>query len=218
MAAFLPEPTRHIVVFDCNVYLDVAALTGEPYSQADFNRLAAENAKVPVPHPTNRAIDSLRALAVCTTGVFAGVDLLEVWTCDHINGVVVYKAEQSAEPDPTTGHKGLGWQRESAEALVRDLIERLVCASNGGSAGDPFPDGNPPLDHEDGKVYGACRHLAGDDPLSRVFCVTRDGGFLAAYRDGRLQAHTVVLTPAQFVTLVRRARVRAAMPRPVAAS
>lgn len=216
MAEVVPEPTRHIVVFDCNVYLDVADLTGEPYNQADFNRLAAENAKFTVPHPANPAIDSLRALAVCTTGVFAGSDLLEVWTCDHINNVVAYKATETSVPDPATGQKGLGWQPESADALVTDLIEQLVCASNGGSAGDPFPDGNPPLDHEDGKVYGACRHLAGDDPLSRVFCITRDRGFLASFKNGRLEKHTVVLTPAQFVMLVRSARFRAALPRPVA--
>ena len=79
-----------------------------------------------------------------------------------------------------------------------------------------MPDGNPPLDHEDGMVFGVCRHLAGDDPLCRVYCVTRDRGFLDAAKQRRLSDHTTVLPPATFVALVRRARMAYAMPRPAA--
>jgi hypothetical protein len=55
-------------------------------------------------------------------------------------------------------------------------------------------------------VYGACRQLAGEDPLSKVYCVTRDRSFLTAGASGALPPHTRVLSPAMFVGLVRAAR------------
>jgi hypothetical protein len=55
-------------------------------------------------------------------------------------------------------------------------------------------------------VYGACAALATDDPLCKVYCVTRDRGFLTAYGAGELSTHTRVLTPAKFISLNRAAR------------
>lgn len=57
-------------------------------------------------------------------------------------------------------------------------------------------------------VYGACKYLAEEDPLARVYCVTRDGGFLKAAKAGQLSGHTKVLHPSKFVGLVRAARAR----------
>jgi hypothetical protein len=85
--------------------------------------------------------------------------------------------------DPRTGLRGLGWSQDCAQALVDDLIFGVAHRSSGGTLGGHYPDGNPPLDHEDGMVYGACRWLAAEDPLAHVYCVTNDKGFLAAYRE-----------------------------------
>jgi hypothetical protein len=200
------EIQRHLVVFDCNVYLDAASLLGEPFSWGDFEAAVARLARVPVPHPQNGANDSLRALAACTSGRFAGDEALEVWTSTHIDTIVRGKARQSAAPHPETGYRGLGWSKDAAQALVDDLVYGLVDRSGGGSVGDLFPDGNPPLDHEDGMVFGACRYLAGDDPLAHVYCVTRDRGFIEAFAAGALSRHSHVMPPAKFVALLRRAR------------
>ena len=99
---------------------------------------------------------------------------------------------------------------DEADSLVECLIGGILKSSRGGSAGDPFPDSNPPLDHEDGKVYGICRWLAGEDPLAEVYCVTNDGGFLQAAKQRRLSGHTRVMPPATFVRLIRLGRAQAA--------
>lgn len=196
---------RHVVIFDCNVYLDVARTLGEPYTLQDFNKRAAQVGSDVVPHP-NPHNDSLRAIAACTSGRFAGAETLEVWTSDHIDRMVRNKAMHPTTEDPASGFRGLGWSQANAEDLVDDLVYGVVNASGGGTIGQTFPDGNPPLDHEDGLVYGACREVMRADALCRIYCVTNDQPFLADYRAGRLPGHAIVLAPAQFLGLVRAAR------------
>lgn len=205
------DPQQHIVVFDCNVYLDVACLLGSPFSWEKFDRTAARAACDPVPHPSERALDSLRAIAVCMSGQFAGGETMEVWTSAHINKIVRGKATQPITPDRATGYRGLGWPRECADSLIDDLIYGVTGSSNGGTVGDHGADGCPPLDHEDGMVYGACRYLASEYPLARTYCVTADKGFVSDARQRRLRPHTVVLPPAAFVQLVRTARTQYSM-------
>jgi hypothetical protein len=200
------DPQRHIVVFDCNIYLDVARLLGPPFSWDKFDATAARVVKEVVPHPVDRAHDSLRAIATCTSGRFAGDETVEVWTNAHIDKIVRGKATRSTTPDPLTGYRGLGWDPGDAQSLVTDLIGGVTSRSNGGTLGDHYPDGNPPLDYEDGMVYGACRCLVAEDPLARVYCVTRDSEFLNARREKRLTGHSNVLTPSAFVMLTRKAR------------
>lgn len=199
------EPQRHIIVHDCNVYLDVASIVGPPFTWAKFDAAAARLAGDPLPHP-DRANDSLRAIAVCTSGRFAGNETLEVWTNAHIDTVVYNKACASTTPDPETGYRGLGWSDEDARSLVDELIHGLAARSNGGLLGSTFPDGNPPLDHEDGMVFGACRELASEDPLANVYCVTRDRGFIRAFEEGSLSTHSRVVSPTLIVQAVRTAR------------
>ena len=194
------------MVFDCNVYLDVARLLGSPFTQSDFTQAAARLVSVPVPHPGSPASDSLRAIAVCTSGIFFGEERLEVWSSDHIVDMVEYKAHEPTTPKPGSDLKGLGWSSADAVNLVEDLVMPLVRATRGELLTTGRPEGNPPLDHEDGLVFGLCRYLSDHDPLSQVYCVTNDGGFLQAYKDGELGDHTIVLTPARFLTLVRAAR------------
>lgn len=201
------EPQRHVLVLDCNVFLDVARVLGPPFAWAKFDREVARIARHPVPHPDDPQLDSLRVVAMCTSGRFAGDEPVEVWTNSHIERIVLGKAMQSTTPDPVTGYRGLGWSREDAETLVSVLIEELTTWSNGGTLGaSHMPDGTPPLDHEDGMVYGACRSLSGQDPLARVYCVTRDRSFIDDFRQGRLGDHTTVLPPAKLVMLMRAAR------------
>lgn len=199
------EPQRHIVIFDCNVYLDVACFTGPPFSWNKFDAEVARLAGVEVPHPTNRVYDSMRAIGVCTSGLFASNETLEVWTSAHIDKIVQGKSQQSVVPN-ASGYRGLGWSKSDAQALVDDLIYGIIDMSDGGSLDHHYPEGNPPLDHEDGMVYGACRVLAGEDPLAKVYCVTNDKGFLKAAKEQALGSYGHVLTPSLFVKLVRSAR------------
>ncbi|MEU3275140.1 hypothetical protein ABZ639_30185 [Saccharomonospora sp. NPDC006951] len=200
------EPPRHVVVFDCNIYLDIASLLGAPFTWDKFNTAAARFARDPLPHPHGPNRDSLRAVASCTSGRFAGDEALEVWTNAHIDKMVRGKAGQPTQPDDS-GRQGLGWSSDDASALVDDLVWGLAARASGGTLGHQhYPEGNPPLDHEDAMVFGACHVLAREDPLANVYCVTRDKGFLKASSNGELASHTLVLTPTQFVGLLRQAR------------
>ena len=207
------ESTRHVVVLDVNIYLEVGALLGPPFSWDKFDELIAQSG------PTRRSgerqeLDSLRLVAACTSGKFAGDDPLEVFTNSHIDRLVRRKAMHPAVPVAVSGsrRRGLGWNRHDAQGLVDDLIYGLVEMSNGGTLGEtPTTDGHPPLDHEDGMVYGACRVLAGQDLLCKVYCVTRDKGFLDAARSGRLSGHSRVATPAAMTELIRRARLNVSL-------
>lgn len=168
-------------------------------------------ARVAQPHPDGAHMESLRLVAMCTSGRFAGDEPIEVWTNDHIDRVVRYKAMPSATPDPATGYSGLGWSASDAAGLVDVLIGDLVAWSGGGTLGATMPDSKPPLDHEDGMVFGACRMLAGSDPLSRVYCVTRDAGFLHDYANGNLTDHSRVVTPALLAAAMRQSRSKATL-------
>ena len=170
-------------------------------------------AKTPVPHPNDGAYDSLRAVATCLSGTFAGSATVQVFTNDHIEDMIHSKAQHPLNPPPGTDIKGLGWSYEDATALLEDFVWEIGNRSSGGCIPSNMPDGNPPLDHEDGMVYGACKYLAGDDPLATVYCVTRDGPFREAARAGKLSGHAKVVHPATFVGLVRSARARLAVRR-----
>lgn len=203
---------RHVVVFDVNVYLDVANLLEAPFSWTKFDAVAATSVSDLVPHPTDGRVDSLRAIAVCLSGRFAGPETLEVHSSDHIVRIAWLKATQSAtSTDSDT--RGLGWSERDAHSLVEDLIDHVVDQTFGTRVSNLIPDGNPPLDHEDGMVFGACRHLAGLDPLAHVYCITRDRDFRQSFLDKRLTSHSRVLNPAEFVALTRHARARLASPR-----
>jgi len=197
-----PSPQRHVVVFDCNVFLDIGSLLGG-FSWEDFSAHAARNRTEALP-ATDARVDSLRAAAVTTSGRFAGAEPLEVWTSDHVERMVRSKAVQPI--DGPEDRKGLGLTAPDAGRLVDDLVGGLVDKSGGDSVGTVYPEGDPPLDHEDGLVFGACRWLASEDPLSVVYCVTRDQGFLKAYERGELGTAVRVLSPATFLRLVRAAR------------
>lgn len=206
--------SRALLVLDCNVYLDVARLLGTSYSSSGFDALAVEHSGKPVPHPGDKAIDSLRLIAACQSGKLGVKGALEVWTSTHIRSTVEYKARQSVVPDPRTGHRGLGWDDLAAQNLVEDLVDWIAERSGGGHITEVIGAvDNPPLDHEDGTVYGACRYLEGQNPLDQVYCVTWDKGFLKDYGNGKLTGTVNVVTPAAMLQRIHAVR-RGVMPRP----
>lgn len=207
----LQEPTRHILVLDCNIYLDIARTLGPPFDWERFDEAAAKMARTSPPHPDGHHMESLRLVAMCTSGRFAGDETIEVWTNDHINRVVRYKAMEPTKPHPQTRSAGLGWSAEDAETLVTSLIGDLTSWSSGGTLGATVPNSTPPLDHEDGMVYGACKLLAGTDPLAEVYCATRDRDFLNASANGKLEGCSRVMTPAILTAAIRQARIKASM-------
>lgn len=194
----------HAVVFDVNVYLDVAGLLGPPFSWEKFQELAAQTSVAPLPNHGDRRVDSLRAIAACSGGRFAGQDRLEVWTSDHIDRLVELKATQPLVGDRAED-RGLGWSSDDAQNLLVDLVDELVYEkTEGGSVALVGIEGRPPLDHEDACVFTTAVGAAGDIvPPSIKYCVTRDANFRTA--EG-LNPNVTVLYPYEFVQLVRRSR------------
>ena len=196
----------HVVVFDVNVYLDVADLLGPPFTWEKFDEAARKYAGEPLPSRDAR-VDSLRALSVTSSGSFAGDIPLEVWTSAHIDRLVQRKARQSSTAF-VAEDRGLGWSPEDAAALLDDLVYGLVLdKTNGVALGEiPIPYGNPPLSHEDGCVYRTALD-AGDSEWCQRFCVTRDREF----REARLPGDMLTLYPHEWVGLVRKSRQAIAM-------
>ncbi len=204
MSGYLGElrPVCHLVVFDVNIFLDVARLIGEPYDPDQFDALVAQSANAKVPHP-DPSYDSLRALATCQSGNFDGSARLEVWTSDHIEELAYLKAIQPTTA-PVDEDRGLGWSGEAAQSLVDDLIGQLVYDfSAGDSVGEiKVSYGAPPLSHEDGCVYATAKEAGTADYYYQRYCVTRDKGFLQATLPGDIE----VLHPSDWVNKVRSSR------------
>ena len=195
---------RHAVVFDVNVYLNVAAVIGSPFTWADFDEAAIRYKDASLPNTVDRRIDSLLAIALCTSGKFAGPQPLEVWTSDHIDQLVEFKAGQ-----PLVGtrpeDRGLGWSPQESTALLTNFVDDLVYdMSNGGSVGEvKVSQGCPPLSHEDGCVFATASLAApGESAFYHRYLVTNDRDFRAA----SLSSSVEVFYPHEWIQLIRDAR------------
>lgn len=197
-------PDLHTVVFDVNVYLDVASLVGPPFTWEKLQGVAVSHRTASLPHLPDRRVDSLRAIAVSQGGRFAGPEPLQVWTSDHIDDLVVRKASQP-RGGPTPETRGLGWSHEHAQDLLIDLVDELVYEkTDGGRVTIVGVDGNPPLGHEDACVFTTALGAATDAaPPSIKYCVTCDGPFRKAQG---LNPNVTVLYPHEYVDMVRKSR------------
>ncbi|WP_339619848.1 hypothetical protein [uncultured Salinibacterium sp.] len=196
-----PEPTTHVVVFDVNVYLGIARLLGEPFAMEDFNdRVISVGKKLE--HELTKDEWCLLAVAVTSSGFLAGTSPLQVWSSDHIDGLVEYKAGQEENKLKKPEDAGLGWSKDNAQSLRCDLVDWVVRESSGSSINIVIPKSTPPLSHEDGLVYATGRDCADADTLCERYVVTFDSDFMS---DESL-SYPRVLSPDQFVRLVRTAR------------
>ncbi|MFE5644454.1 hypothetical protein [Rhodococcus sp. NPDC056516] len=201
-----PELEPHVVVFDVNVYLDIAGLVEQPFTWQQFDDLAGAVMSQPNPHPKDARLDSLRAVAVSRSGQLCRDVKLEVWTSSHIDNLVLGKA-QTVVPDCN----GALWTKENAielhDTLVNDLVYDL---SSGGSVGEiKIAVGNPPLDHEDGCVFATAMRAGEDDPALR-FCVTRDTQFRES--SSELHPRVSVVYPHEYLQMVLLARKPSRLP------
>ena len=206
------DPGRILIVFDVNIYLDAARVLGEPFSWEKLIAFAVEAAKSPVPHPSDPAFDSVRALVSVTPGVHPDGRRLEVWTSDHVDRLVGFKASQPNNRHLDNESRGLGWSVASAQDLLEDLVGDLVWdKTEGGTVGDvQISYGTPPLSHEDGCVYATVRDAGVEGQYYERFCITRDKEFLSSALPGDIS----VQHPATWLASIRRASRTRLMPVP----
>jgi len=195
-----PRPPRALVVFDVNVYLDVARLMVGNFSWDDFLKRASQHASDPNPHTLNAQIDSLRALAISLTGRYEPDCALEVWFGRHLDDTTFHKLTQAIEGGELPEDCGLGWSDDDANDFLDNFVTRIRKDNSGGFIeGEPVAYKSPPLDHEDGCVL-ATANLAGTEDFSyEKFCVTRDRGF----RTASLKTEITVMYPHEWVAHMR---------------
>jgi hypothetical protein len=191
-----------VVVFDVNIYVDVARLIVQPFTWQKFDLLASQTMNLPVPHRDSALYDSLRAIAMSRSGAVGTGEDLEVWTSEHIDNLVISKIHAE-----TVGPDGVAWSEQNAVALHDELVNTLVFdMTRGGSVGRILAAlNNPPLDHEDGCVMRTAVD-AGVAVESPRYCVTRDRDFRAAYLDDQLEPSVKVLFPSEWIEILRKAR------------
>lgn len=205
------EKPPAVVVFDVNIYVDIAGLVAQPFEWDKLEAVALGRWADPLPHPSDARFDSLRAVLMSKSGRVGETrtsESLEVWTSSHIDELVVKKVHEKA-----TDATGASWTLANAEhfldALVYDLIFEFTYGGTVGKVISPL--NNPPLDYEDGLVMRTALE-AGAVIESPRYCITRDKDFRDACRADRLEPSVQVLYPYEWVRALRTAR-RPVIPR-----
>lgn len=197
----------HVVVLDCNIYLRTAELLQGNYG-LDALRLKIRDEG----GSASRSHEAASTLLTCYTGKFGPQERIAVFTSDHIVNTTRYIAELSENAGPSSG---LGLTTRASACFVDALITKVQVDSGGicySSSSHSVSD-NPPLDYEDGRVYGLCTKLAGLYPLSKVWCVTLDKDFIAESAGLSRAGEVHVVTPSQFMAAVRAKAFSALPPR-----
>ena len=185
-----------IAVFDMNIYLNVARFVGEPYSRSLLHTTLMGQIHQPSPRSTPLT-ESAKLVAISSSGVFAGNQLLQVWTSDWI----VKGTQRVAGRDVNLN--GLGWSLPSAQGLVSDLIfGTVVTPSNGLQLPTNKRAKFPGLSPDDSQVLNTALQTKIANPASEVICVTNDVGF----RNTTSNQDVVMMNSNEFLTFITDAR------------
>ena len=197
------EPPVHAVIFDINVYMDVCRLLGPGFVWDDVVAKVAQYKNQPGTH-RNPEVNSLRAIAICTSGTFCDGVPLHVWFSDLMEATLLVKLTQPVK-GPTKEKSGLGWSREDAEQVLRELVKPLLEVTEGAYTEHTTVEGHPPLEHEDAQVWTAARYAGHEDELPpRRWMVTNDVRVCQA--DRATLPGVVRIDPAGFWTIVHKRR------------
>ncbi|MFF2297928.1 hypothetical protein [Arthrobacter sp. NPDC058127] len=193
------RPPRALVVFDVNIYLDVARILGPAATWDAFLELAVKHANEPLPHRRDAALDSLRALAISKSGKYEPGVKLEIWFGQHLDDTTYFKLIQDAGAADRVEDCGFGWAAKDADDFMELLVDPFWCEDDNFVSGDPIGYETPPLDHEDGCVYAIARDAGSENYSYERFCVTRDVDF----RNAALKGDIEVMHPHEWVAHVR---------------
>lgn len=185
-----------IVVFDMNIYIDVARLVKEPFSRQTMQIKVMGHKHNPDSNP-NPLISSAQVVGICASGVFAGSQKLQVWTNSWIENGVVRVAKRPRN------ERGLGWSEGNAELLRTDLIHDTVVTPSGGRSVPADKTANyAGLSWDDSQVLHTALHVLRLSPDSTSICLTNDKEF----RNTDSCGPVTMLTPEEFLLLIRTAR------------
>lgn len=183
-----------VVVFDLNVYLDVARLIDEPYSKSKLQLKMLNQPTAPTRQEANQ-FASGKAVLFCSTGIFAGLQKVEVWTNTWIEKGIVRMAQRQPHQD------GLGWSEVGAKGLYQDLLmDSLVKPSKGQSLQADKRAKYGDLSWDDSQVLHTALQAASFG--RRTYCVTGDREF----RRTTVSNSVEMLTPTELVKRMKDLR------------
>lgn len=189
----MANPKPIAVIFDHNIYLDIARLLGQPYNESRL-RSQVMGHKPDASRP-NRKMDAGVSVLLCSTGNLAGQQRIQVWSSSWIERGVVNAAKR-----PIT-ESGLGWTEENAKALRTELIASTAVGRSNGHSIKAVPTIKyEKLSSDDSSVFHTA--LQALNLCSRSFCVTSDNQFL----NNAPRIGVEVLPPAVLVEMIREAR------------
>lgn len=211
------HPTHH-VVFDCNVALNVYRHFGPVKSIEDIRAL---NSKHHGQSPAPPRFDAIHSLTLAAGGSIGDADSVVVHSTEHIQKTVLHKASQPLQEKAGVGNSrlpedyGLGLTRADSRGLVSATIQGPVDATGGFILENSLhsAEKTPPLDHEDGMVFGACKWLASCFPLDTIWCLTYDKNFIADAKKFSESSYINVCYPSEYVTFHRSTAHKAVMAR-----
>ena len=146
------------VIFDCNIYIDVAEALGFDASLANLRNFRTAS------RPLQAEIDAFQCVLA---GKFGPYDL-KLGSSLHIK----------------------------AKSFLDQFHDNLVDIMLTGFIGEEHV---PPLDHEDGVVFGTCHEIRNTPGIVQTILVTRDKQFADSFKD--VPSHTTVLHPIGFMKL-----------------
>ena len=163
------------VIFDCNIYIDVAEALGFDASLANLRNFRTAS------RPLQAEIDAFQCVLA---GKFGPYDL-KLGSSLHIKDTVQHELSRLPE-----------WSESSAKSFLDQFHENLVDIMLTGFIGEEHV---PPLDHEDGVVFGTCHEIRNTPGIVQTILVTRDKQFADSFKD--VPSHTTVLHPIGFMKL-----------------
>ncbi|OZG65652.1 hypothetical protein [Bifidobacterium eulemuris] len=168
------------VIFDCNIYIDVALALGTGAKQTDLRTFEAAS------RPLQAEIDSFRAVI---SGQFGPYGLM-LGSSSHIREIVKHQLS-----------KQHGWPERKTDLFLSEFHDELVDIVLTGFVGEEHV---PPLDHEDGVVFGTCHEISNREGIMQTILVTRDRQFIESMSS--IPSHTTVLHPLGFMKMCEAAR------------
>lgn len=162
------------VVFDVNVYIDVARQCGPSFTWETLPSSSFDDVE------TDHQRGAQYALRIAREGRYIGPIALELWTSTHITDMVVTKLISE-----------LNWDDSDAERYGQEMLDQCY-RTRGAELTVGIARQSPPLDHEDGLVFATAV------ASQAQFLVSNDADFVAVDRINGVE----VMTPHQWACFV----------------
>ena len=152
---------------------------------------------------SKRFKEAARAVLLAGKGSTPFLEPIYIYSSDHIIGTIERKARQSRHANRSED-QGLGL----GKAVVTEILDNFLIFLTRETGGrvvafsEQTADKTPPLDFEDGMVFGLCNRLRGEDARNLVWCLTFDKRFVEDAKTFGDSSNIRVCPPKHFVSFI----------------